>query len=154
IGYNAIDFFDRAPEVFWSSAEALRELIETFKPDVIHAHSGVAAFGATAASNIPVLATLHSWNPSRPAWMNTMDLWALNRCAQVVCVSSSYRDYAMSQGLRAEISTVIYLGIDVDEIREMAGRQTENPLAGKKYFCYLGRLESRKRQKLLVEMLR
>jgi glycosyltransferase involved in cell wall biosynthesis len=154
IRYETIDFFDRTPEVFWSSVETLRDRIETFKPDVIHAHSGMAAFGAIAASNIPVLATVHSWNPSRPAWMNTMDLWALNKCGQVVCVSSSYRDFLLAQGLRAETSRVIYLGIHVDEIREMASQAVENPLRGKKYFCYLGRLESRKRQKLLVELLK
>jgi glycosyltransferase involved in cell wall biosynthesis len=154
IRYETIDFFDRAPEIFWPSVERLRDLIAAFKPDVIHSHSGLAAFGAIAASKVPVLATLHSWNPSRPGWMNTMDLWALNRCDQVVCVSASYRDFLLAQGLRAEISRVIYLGIDVDEIRNLAEAAVENPLSGKKYFCYLGRLESRKRQKLLVETLK
>src|SRR5437764_10171771 len=90
IPYTPIDFFNRAPEVFWLSVDRLRQVVKDFGPDVIHAHSGVAAFGAMACSDLPILATLHSWNPERPAWMNTMDLWALNRCNRVACVSSSY----------------------------------------------------------------
>ncbi|HYR87055.1 MAG TPA: glycosyltransferase family 4 protein [Terriglobia bacterium] len=153
IPYAQIDFFDRAPEVLWPSIERLRHEVKDFGPDVIHAHSGVAAFGAIAGSNLPILATLHSWNPERPSWMNTMDLWALNRCNRVVCVSSSYRDYLLGQGLREETSITIYLGIDANEIRTLAHLPGENRLVDKKYFCYLGRLESRKRQLLLVETL-
>ncbi|HYR87824.1 MAG TPA: glycosyltransferase [Terriglobia bacterium] len=153
IPYTQIDFFNRAPEVFWPSVERLRHEVADFSPDVIHAHSGVAAFGAIAGSNLPILATLHSWNPARPAWMNTMDLWALNRCNRVVCVSSSYRDYLLGQGLRRDTSSTIYLGIDSDEIQTQARLPSENRLVDKKYFCYLGRLEPRKRQLLLVETL-
>jgi len=153
IPYSRIDFFDRSPEVFWPSVERFERLVRVFDPDVIHAHSGVAAFGAIAASKAPILATLHSWNPDRPQWMNTMDLWALNRCDRVMCVSSSYRDYLLEQGLRKDTSESVYLGIDGHEIREQSSLPVENPLASRKYFCYLGRLETRKRQLLLVETL-
>jgi glycosyltransferase involved in cell wall biosynthesis len=154
VPYEQIDFFDRSHEVFWPSVECLKHVVEDFEPDVIHAHSGMAAFGAIVAnSNVPIIATLHSWNPERPAWMNTMDLWALNRCNRVACVSSSYRDYLIEQGLRRDTSGVIYLGIDTEEIRMLAGQRMESPLIDRKYFCYLGRLESRKRQLLLVESL-
>src|SRR5262249_3614536 len=142
------------PEVLWRSVELLRTIVQTFEPDVIHSHSGVAAFGALAASNRPTLATLHSWNPMRPAWMNTMDVWALNRCDRVACVSSSYRDHLLEHGLRADSSCVIRLGIDHGEIRALANQCEDNPLANQKYFCYLGRLETRKRQELLVDTLR
>jgi glycosyltransferase involved in cell wall biosynthesis len=153
IPYTQIDFFDRAPEVFWPSVERLKQVVDDFAPDVVHAHSGMAAFGAVAAADRPVLATLHSWNPARPAWMNTMDVWALNRCRRVVCVSSSYRDYLLEQGLRRETSGTIYLGIDAEAIQAQASQPAENSLSQRKYFCYLGRLESRKRQLLLVETL-
>jgi glycosyltransferase involved in cell wall biosynthesis len=153
IPYTSTDFFDRAPDVFWPSVERLERVVKVFEPDVIHAHSGVAAFGAIAASKVPVLATLHSWNPERPEWMNTMDLWALNQCDRVVCVSSSYRDYLLELGLRRETSETIYLGIDLEEIQAQAVMDVENPFASRRYLCYLGRLEPRKRQLLLVETL-
>jgi glycosyltransferase involved in cell wall biosynthesis len=154
IAYNKIDFFDRSPDVFWASVEKLRNLVETFEPDVIHAHSGVSAFGAITSAKVPTLATLHSWNPSRPAWMNTMDVWALNRCDRVACVSSSYREHLLKHGLSADSSFVIPLGIEHDKILNLANEAEHNPLAEQKYFCYLGRLESRKRQELLVDALR
>ena len=151
--YHQVDFFDRSSEVFWKSVRQLRKIERDFKPDVIHAHSGMAAFGAAAAADLPTLATLHSWNPARPDWMNAMDVWALNWCDRVACVSSSYREYLLGQGLREDSSFVIHLGIDGAEIQQLASIQEENPLANKKYFCYLGRLESRKRQELLVDSL-
>jgi glycosyltransferase involved in cell wall biosynthesis len=153
IPYHPIDFFDRSPDVFWTSVERLRKIVQKFAPDVIHAHSGLAAFGAITASNRPTLATLHSWNPLRPTWMNTMDVWALNQCDRIACVSSSYREYLLQHGLRRDSSFVIPLGIDRDEIQALAQKPEWNPLARSKYFCYLGRLESRKRQDLLVDVL-
>jgi glycosyltransferase involved in cell wall biosynthesis len=153
IPYHSMDFFDRNPEVFWSSVERLRCVVSQFKPDIIHAHSGMAAFGAIAASNTPVVTTLHSWNPARPDWMNAMDLWALNQCRRVVCVSPSYRDYLLELGLRKDISQSIFFGVDTNDTHIMAAAESENPMYGKKYFCYLGRLESRKRQLLLVDTL-
>jgi glycosyltransferase involved in cell wall biosynthesis len=154
IPYTTIDFFDRAPDVFWKSVEALRAVATGFQPDLIHGHSGVAAFGALAAGVAPVIATLHSWAPDRPAWMNTMDVWALNQCDRVACVSSSYRDYLIAKGLRRDLSEVIHLGVESEEIQKLASLHVDNPLAGRKYFCFLGRLEPRKRQTLLVETLK
>jgi glycosyltransferase involved in cell wall biosynthesis len=69
-------------------------------------------------------------------------------------VSSSYRDYLLQQGLSKDSSFVIPLGIDGDEIETLAQQHEHNPFAENKYFCYLGRLESRKRQELLVDALR
>ena len=150
---HRIDFFDRNPEVFWHSVERLKQVVAEFQPDIIHANSGMASFGSIASTTVPVVATLHSWNPGRPAWMNTMDVWALNRCARVVCLSFSYRDYLLDMGLRTDISEVIHLGIDCEPLRELAAGTVKSGLLEKKYFCFLGRLESRKRQMLLVETL-
>ncbi len=96
VGHFQVDLFDRDPAVFWNSVSKLEGILAEFSPAVVHCHSGVPAAAAAAVrdSGSPgflQIGQLHSWGEDRPAWMNTMDLWAFGRCDRVVCNSADYR---------------------------------------------------------------
>jgi len=150
--YHAIDFFDRDPGRFWQSARELTDLIRTKSFDLVHVHAGVPALAAIVArdrlnSRFPIIATFHSWNPARPAWMNHADVWALNRCDQVITVSSSYRKELESWGLDGEKCSTIHLGVDIPALGDpAAARPAHRPFR----VLSVGQLEPRKDQETLL----
>jgi len=85
--------------VFWQSVERLKPTVTEFRA-AISCELRTAAFGSTASTTVSLLwQRCIAGNPSRPDWMNTMDVRALNRCARVTCLSFSYREYLMDLGL-------------------------------------------------------
>jgi glycosyltransferase involved in cell wall biosynthesis len=148
---HRIDFFDRDPAVTWQGVAALADLLRRTPFDLVHAHAGVPAFAATAARDItglglPVVATLHSWNPDRPSWMNRADVWALNRCDRVVTDSRSYANYLVGEGLEARRCETILLGVD------LPAADVERPTRRSRGLRVLsvGRIEPRKDQETLL----
>jgi len=152
IRYHAIDFFDRTPERFWQSAHKLTELIQSKRFHLVHVHAGVPAFAALVARDrlgigFPIVATFHSWNPDRPAWMNHADIWALNRCDHVITVSSSYQEELEAWGLDKKKSETIHLGIDIPACGCLTiGGPANRPFR----VLSVGRLEPRKDQETLL----
>jgi glycosyltransferase involved in cell wall biosynthesis len=152
IKYRTIDLFDRDPSSVWKSVKALIEIIEENEYDLIHVHSGSTAMAASIARDmigieIPIVATMHSWNPERPEWMNWADVWALNRCDKIVAVSESYKDYLIRNGVIKNKTLTIHLGTDIPAL------SAKKPKANKKdVFIVLsvGRIEKRKDQETLV----
>ncbi len=150
IPHHRINLFDRENQSVWRSVEALSRIIKQGSFDLIHCHAATPAFIARAALDlsgvdIPVAATVHSWDPGRPSWMNIADICSLNRCDRVICVSESYRKWLMSCGLNARLSETIHWGLDLPD---RAIRQ-RNP--GAKFrIATLGRIEPRKDLMTLV----
>ncbi|AUI37190.1 glycosyltransferase [Geobacillus thermoleovorans] len=115
IGHFQMNFFKREHELFWPETQKLARLLSEKHYDIIHVHAGVPAFAARVASrmadiHIPIVATFHSWSPTRPEWMNIADAWAFNECDIVCYVSHAYRKYGQSKGIHVP-TTVIYPGL-------------------------------------------
>jgi glycosyltransferase involved in cell wall biosynthesis len=152
VPYHRIDFFERDPAVTWTSIDALADLLRQERFDVMHAHSGVPAFAATAARDIvgrriPAIATLHSWNPERPAWMNRADTWSLNRCDRVVADSRSYAAVLRRHGVHANRLRTIHLGVDMPD----APRPSRTPGGARGLrVVSVARIEPRKDQATLL----
>jgi glycosyltransferase involved in cell wall biosynthesis len=150
IEYRTIDFFDRDPARVWQSIERLTGFLEKHRIDIVHVHAGVPAFAASVSRDrltrpFGLLATFHSWNPQRPAWMNVADVWALNRCDRVIAVSRSYQKELESWGLDSSRVETICPGIDLPTVcgHESSRRQPFRLLS-------LGRIEPRKDQETLL----
>jgi glycosyltransferase involved in cell wall biosynthesis len=148
IPHHIIDFFDRNSSCIWQSVERLKNLLETRRYDLIHVHSGVPAFAATICRDFlnldtPIVATFHSWDPGRPSWMNTADIWALNRCDQVYTVSHSYKKELESWGLSPDRSSTICFGVDLPALKKHAPSKQFRVLS-------VGRIEPRKDQATLL----
>ncbi|HLQ76118.1 MAG TPA: glycosyltransferase family 4 protein [Terriglobia bacterium] len=143
VGQFHLDFFDRDPAVFWKNVERLSILCENFQPDLVHCHSGVPACAA-AAIGVPFIATLHSWGPGRPDWMNTMDLAGLRRAQRVLCGAMAYRRILVDGGVDASRVEYLPWGLDLKEIRK---QETESRASAPRFQVgFLGRIEPRKGQ--------
>jgi glycosyltransferase involved in cell wall biosynthesis len=150
IEYRTLDFFDRDPARVWQSIEQLTDFLEQQRINLVHVHAGVPAFAASVSRDrlarpFGLLATFHSWNPQRPAWMNVADVWALNRCDRVIAVSRSYQKELESWGLDSSRVETICPGVDLPTVRgcESSRRQPFRLLS-------LGRIEPRKDQETLM----
>jgi glycosyltransferase involved in cell wall biosynthesis len=143
-----IDFFDRAPEVFWPSVDAFDKLARTWKPDLIHCHSGVPAAGV-ALSGRRFIAQIHSWGIDRPAWMNAMDLSAFRQADRVVCSSMGYRRILTDGGINPMLIHQIPWGLDILDLtaRSRGASATANSFR----IGFLGRVEPRKNQLCLAK---
>lgn len=88
----------------WSAFRALRSLISTWKPQVVHAHSskaGVIARFASASLGTPCVFTAHGWafQPSYPWMRRTIALFCERLSASIghgpiICVSNFDRNLA------------------------------------------------------------
>jgi len=95
VSHFAVDLFDRDPVILSDSVRKLRGVIEEFRPDVVHCHSGVPAYASalvrqTAGFQFLLIGQFHSWGLGRPDWMNAMDLWAFGQCDRVLCGARAY----------------------------------------------------------------
>ena len=125
--HHQFNFFKREPDIFWAETERLSELLLKEQFDVIHAHAGVPALGASIARkmaglNIPIIATFHSWSKDRPNWMNVQDTYAFNQCQHVFFDSQAYMAYGSSFGLTSR-HEVIYPGLLIDPTPYLDKRQ-------------------------------
>jgi glycosyltransferase involved in cell wall biosynthesis len=148
VEHFTIDFFDRSPEVFWPSVEAFSKLTRTWKPDLIHCHSGVPA-AAAALCGSRFIAQIHSWGLNRPEWMNAMDLGAYRQADRVVCGSMAYRRILIEGGISPMLIQYIPWGLDVLDITARS-RGAAAP-ANSFRIGFLGRIEPRKNQLSLAK---
>jgi glycosyltransferase involved in cell wall biosynthesis len=100
------------------SVRALRSLLRSKRPDVLHLHGYKAdIYGALAAHgrNIPTVATCHNWLSGTPALnvYNRLDLLALRSCDRLAAVSDSVASVLRTSGIPAQKVAVIPNGIDI-----------------------------------------
>ena len=157
VGHFQVDLFDRDPAVFWNSVSKLEGILAEFSPAVVHCHSGVPAAAAAAVRDggspgFLQIGQLHSWGEDRPAWMNTMDLWAFGRCDRIVCNATDYREILLNAGITGELIVSIPWGLPLEEIRTASSEAKVNASARSR-LGFVGRIEPRKRQLTLVEAL-
>jgi glycosyltransferase involved in cell wall biosynthesis len=101
------------PRVVWSILGVLRA-----RPAILHAHDGHALTLAglcAVLTNAPLVATRRVVFPLRRTW-----LW--RRAARVIAISPAVRNALLADGLAPERVLVISDGLDLEQLRESAGR--------------------------------
>jgi glycosyltransferase involved in cell wall biosynthesis len=151
VEHRTIDFFNRDEATFWSSANALANLIREIAPGVIHAHAGVPASGAAIARALSgnrarLIGQMYSWGPNRPEWMNQQDMWGFARTDRVVCSADAYLDLLIRYGVPTRKLTYLPWGLQLDELPWRECRRMPAPVIG-----FVGRIEPRKGQIELVK---
>ena len=155
VRHHRIDTFDRAPAAFWPAVAAIGRLLDDVRPAVVHAHAGVpaAAVAVAVAGSMrrpAVVGQLYSWGPDRPGWMDQMDLWGFRQADAAIVSAHAYHDVLAAAGVPARRLHLVRLGVDVPPapggpLRVQSGN---GPRVG-----FLGRIEPRKDQRGLVQML-
>lgn len=82
-----------ASEMFYSfrSEQRVKEVIELFKPDVVHVHNFVATlspsvFFAAKAENVPIVMTLHNYRLACPSGVLFRDGLPCEKCLSAECM--------------------------------------------------------------------
>jgi glycosyltransferase involved in cell wall biosynthesis len=107
------------------AVRALRSLLRTEKPEVLHLHGYKAdVYGALAAygGNIPRVATCHNWLSGTTALglYNRIDLLALRSCRRLAAVSDAVASILRTSGIPPQRIAVIPNGIDIASFESAA----------------------------------
>ena len=108
-----------SPGLFWW----LDRQIQDFDPDLIHTHLPradvvVAVWQCLRSSGVPILATLHGWDPQHARLVNRWMLrWTYNRATGLVAVSDWLKDEIVKLGVPDRRFSVIHHGAVVHEPR-------------------------------------
>ncbi len=152
VAHYAIDFLSRHPNTFAKSVDALGALVRRWRPHIVHAHAGVPAAGAAAArawaiAPYRLIAQCYSWNPDRPAWMDTRDLEAFARADAVICSARAYARRLERGGI--DRARLLYLPWGVSD-RAFGIASADHPWvearSGSHVIGCVGRVEPRKGQ--------
>ena len=151
-----VDLLSRERDVFRASVDRLIDLINRYRPAVVHGHAGVptlaAAIARAASRTSPrLVGQMYSWNPERPAWMNQQDALGFGAADRVVCSARAYE--ALLQQYGVPRARLVYLpwGLQLDALpcrRVKSSRLGHRaPVIG-----FIGRIEPRKGQLDLVRV--
>jgi len=147
--------------------QALKQLVEAVKPDVVHTHltyANVLGTLAAALARRPVVASLHNVDINQTKWpgpKRRIESFVLRRWSwRVAVVAESARaPTAANFGLPAERMVVVPNGIDAESIAlspdydRGVKRQQLGALPGEYLVCNVGRLERSKGQQFLLQAL-
>lgn len=151
--------------------KAIRELVEGFRPDVIHGHNnfaiGVAAQKAARANDIPYVATYHNMPENAVDNMGVLrylvpnlvgriwkrDIAFLNRANFVTSPTKTAIDYLVSHGLAVPHKPVSN-GVDLQKYQPGPAAESVRKkfrLPKKPILLYTGRLDGEKRLDVWLE---
>lgn len=153
---HRVDTFERAAPVFWAAVTQLAGLIDSLRPDLVHAHAGVPATACaiarqrTGRSRVPLVAHMYSWGPGRPSWMDLMDTWGMASADATICSAHAYMDVLRSGGVDAR--RLHYVPWGVDEPTRRKTSYAVEPCRGA--LGFVGRIEPRKQQLQMVRAMR
>lgn len=140
----------------------VRELICRYQIDIIHAHATIPALTgiigrAGIEHYIPIIQTMHGWGRNKTPDQEEMDIQIMNGLDRVVTGSESDRNWLITKGVRSEIITRIYNGIDKDKIEDSEVLLKEELQVyrnnGKKIIGCIGTVCERKNQSMLVRVV-
>jgi glycosyltransferase involved in cell wall biosynthesis len=149
---DRVDFFSREPAAFWASVDRLASVTARDRPALVHTHAGVPACAMAVlrdrgeAHGAAVVAHLNSWGPGRPPWMDRMDAWGMRRADRVVCISRAYAARLIELGADRRRMHYVPWGVELPQPSDL-------PAVSSPVFGFVGRIEPRKRQHMLVEAL-
>ncbi len=155
VTWHRVETFDRQPDAFWPATVALADLLADVRPALVHAHAGapaaaVAVARARAGRRVPVVAQMYSWGPDRPLWMDQMDLWGFRQADAVIWSAHAYRTRLVQGGVPTARLHRVRLGIDPPTQVRRSPMLIDS--AGGR-IGFVGRLEPRKQQHVLVQVV-
>jgi glycosyltransferase involved in cell wall biosynthesis len=137
------------PNPFWRGGPVpfigqndLDELVDSFRPHILHTHDaatlGLQIVRLNHTSHIPRVATVHyvprfaarylTWNGDPQELVETLvwqySTWLFNRFDHVVFATEAHRDRFVRKGLKTP-STIISNGVDMRRYRPVNGHQEE-----------------------------
>jgi len=133
------------------AVSALKKKIREFKPDIVHAHYGLAAITAELQNLVPVVTTFH--NGETLNWhVNLLSSLMSLRAKHVIYVAQHIRDLAY---FKAKNYSMIPCGVPMDQCVVMDKAEARKQLkwdANKKYILFGGAFDNlRKNYPLLKE---
>ncbi|MDX8364344.1 glycosyltransferase family 4 protein [Cytobacillus sp. IB215665] len=146
-----VDSFKRDYKSMWMEIISLTTILDQF--DLVHVHAGYPAFLVNMAKelcgkDIPIVATFHSWNVNRPAWMNIADGYAFNMCDEIYTMSYYWKEFLeVNMNIDKNKLEVIPWGIDVEYCENIQiNKKLKILYCESDEFCFvtLGRVEERK----------
>ncbi|MCB1071049.1 MAG: glycosyltransferase [Kiritimatiellae bacterium] len=132
-----------------SLARRIRSKFNEVGGDVLHVIGYKANLHAWLGDIHPVVATVHGWlfrNDLKERLYDAIDLFALRRCDQVICLSRYYEDYLLRKSVLRERLVRIPSGLR--DVPELAGAST--PSRMKPTFGMLGRFSEEKNHELFL----
>ena len=136
----------------WASYLALRRVLRTYRPDVVHTHSakgGLLGRAAGMAERVPAVihgvhgAPFHPYqNSLSRAFFRECERWAARRCHAFISVADAMTDLMVEAGVAPrEKFTTIYSGMEVEpflaadqhreRMRRQLGYQPDHVVIGK-----------------------
>ncbi|MCM8781396.1 MAG: glycosyltransferase, partial [Candidatus Omnitrophica bacterium] len=96
----------------------VRKFIRKNGIDIVHSHgykSNFYCFLSTFGIRVKKISTCHNWlsTNKKMRFYENLDKWALKKFDSVISVSDSLREEIIESGLRRELVTTIYNGIDI-----------------------------------------
>ncbi|MGD2119957.1 MAG: glycosyltransferase, exosortase A system-associated [Chromatiales bacterium] len=152
----------------------IREAIETFRPDIVHAHSpalnGVAAIQASRKYGIPSVYEVRGFwedaavshgtskeNGLRYKFTRGMETWALKHADAVTCICQGLYDDIHSRGIATDKMTIIPNAVDTSQfpprLEKDEALATELGLQDKKVVGFLGSFYHYEGLNLLIDAL-
>lgn len=132
----------------------VKRAIQTYKPDIIHAHDIRASFTAAwACGDIPMISHIHSnsFNAKKISLKSIVYYFAARKAKKIIWVSkSSYEGYAFNKRFKDK-SVVLYNVLDQKELIERAKQDTDHYNYD---IVYIGRLTYQKNPQRLLQVLR
>ena len=162
IRHFAMDLPERAD---WKSLRAMRDLLKSFRPDIIHTHGGTAGFyGRISSLSLPFVRRIHTYHGIhylnfRSGWkrqvFTMIDRFLLGVTDKVICVAQS--DFQL--GLRAGVvsrkkGVVIHNGIDVRKFTGSKRRPKGSKSPRGKRIGTIGRLHVQKGHEVMLNAAR
>jgi glycosyltransferase involved in cell wall biosynthesis len=157
IPHTSIDFFSRDSGDFWRGVQALGHLVNTWRPDIVHAHAGVPAVAAAMVRgpgrSFSLVNHVYSWGVDRPEWMNDMDVWGHRQADVVVCSADAYERILRTAGVSPDRIQKVRWGLAPAALTTTAttnGHATTVRRTASLRIGFVGRIEPRKGQLDLV----
>ncbi len=140
-GWRTLPLLDQW-SVVRDTARRIEKVIDTTRPEILHAHSpclnGIAALRAAKPRGIPVVYEVRAfWEDAAvdhgttyegsPRYWTTraLETWVLRRAAAVTTICEGLRSDILGRGIPAERVTVIPNAVNIDEFPLLTGRDDE-----------------------------
>jgi phosphatidyl-myo-inositol dimannoside synthase len=128
VAHFTVPFLDGPSEAQVPKVEQdIAAIIARFRPDIVHLTSaGLAVFSAAFPPDVPIVATIHGNDLSKPwqGWprgdAGSAIVAGLARCAEIFCVSRHTRGLALTKGLQAPLS-IVHNACDIEAFAARPG---------------------------------
>ena len=145
---NEVDYF-LVQGNYITAVKALKAKIREFKPDIIHAHYGLAAITAELQSEVPVVTTFHN-GETLNRHVNLMCSLMSLRASHVIYVAQHIRDLSY---FKAKNYSIIPCGVPMDQMIITPKEEARKQLGwspDKKYILFGGAFDNLRKNYALL----